>query len=102
MARRRRAAGQGSRWRESQPAPPLICCFASRLSHLLFLLRGGALRCLARKGRRQRTVTGREEPSRAANSRWSEDEPMRSGRDDVLRNGKVLDPTAVHADGRHD
>jgi len=46
--------------------------------------------------------TGREELSRAANSRWSEDEPMRSGRDDVLRNGKVLDPTAVHADGRHD
>ena len=102
MARRRRAAGQGSSWRESQPAPALICCFASRLSHLLFLLRGVALRCLARKGRRQRTVTGREEPSRAANSRWSEDEPMRSGRDDVLRNGKVLDPTVVHADGRHD
>lgn len=81
-------------------AADLLLCVAPVASPLPSSRR--RTRCLARKGRRQRTVTGREEPSRAANLRWSEDELMRSGRDDVLRNGKVLDPTAVHADGRHD
>ena len=85
MARRRRAAGQGSRWRESQPAPPLICCFASRLSHLLFLLRGVALRCLARKGRRQRTGTGREEPRRAGKVLESGPKPLSTPTDDTIK-----------------
>jgi len=85
MARRRRAAGQGSSWRESQPAPPLICCFASRLSHLLFLLRGVALRCLARKGRRQRTGTGREEPRRAGKVLESGPKPLSTPTDDTIK-----------------
>ena len=85
MARRRRAAGQGSSWRESQPAPAQICCFASRLSHLLLLLRGVALRCLARKGRRQRTGTGREEPRRAGKVLESGPKPLSTPTDDTIK-----------------
>ena len=91
MARRRRAAGQGSSWRESQPAPPLICCFASRLSHLLFLLRGVAPAAwLEKEGGSGREQGGR---SRGGPGRFWNLDPNRCPRRQTTRLNQTGDRT---------